>query len=147
MAVNAALEALVKDYDARLSHMLIYLLGRYNNDLYRLIDKPGPQSALTPNTRFTRIAGTYDKLTWRSAQSDIEVQLMFSTMHRAKGLTADIAIILNVNDSSFGMPAKKQSDPVLGLLLAHPDAYPYAEERRLFYVALIRKSGLPFRPS
>ena len=38
----------------------------------------------------------------------------------------------------MGFPSKIQDAPILDLLLDNCDQYPYAEERRLFYVALTR---------
>ena len=38
----------------------------------------------------------------------------------------------------MGFPSKIQDAPILDLLLDNCDSYPYAEERRLFYVALTR---------
>ena len=36
------------------------------------------------------------------------------------------------------MPAQRENDPLIDLLLSAQEAYPFAEERRLFYVALTR---------
>lgn len=38
----------------------------------------------------------------------------------------------------MGFPSKIQDAAILNLLLDNCDQYPYAEERRLFYVALTR---------
>ena len=38
----------------------------------------------------------------------------------------------------MGFPSKIQDSPILDLLLEQGDNYPYAEERRLFYVAMTR---------
>ena len=38
----------------------------------------------------------------------------------------------------MGFPSKIQDAPILKLLLDNCDQYPYAEERRLFYVAMTR---------
>ena len=54
-------------------------------------------------------------------------------MHGSKGLEADYVIILD-----HGFPSEKVDDPILNLVLAEPEIYPNAEERRLFYVALTR---------
>lgn len=59
----------------------------------------------------------------------------FST---AKGLEAENVIVLNCNDGKFGIPSQMSESPLLRYVLSKPDAYPYAEERRLFYVALTR---------
>ena len=38
----------------------------------------------------------------------------------------------------MGFPSRIQDAPILSLLLGTTDTYPFAEERRLFYVALTR---------
>lgn len=60
------------------------------------------------------------------------------SVHKSKGLEADNVIILNFNNDKLGFPNKIVDDPLLELVLNHSDAYRYAEERRLMYVALTR---------
>lgn len=61
------------------------------------------------------------------------LDINYMTMHGSKGLEADYVIILD-----HGFPSEKVDDPILNLVLAEPELYPNAEERRLFYVALTR---------
>ena len=44
----------------------------------------------------------------------------------------------------FGFPSQIEDDPVLRLVVSHDDSYNYAEERRLFYVALTRTKNRVF---
>jgi DNA helicase-4 len=60
------------------------------------------------------------------------------TVHRAKGLEADYVIVTGLTADKYGFPSEIEDDPLLDLVLARPDRYPHAEERRLFYVALTR---------
>ena len=64
----------------------------------------------------------------------------FSTVHGAKGREADYVIVLDLNDGRWGFPSKVEDDPLLDLVLppASGGGYPFAEERRLFYVAMTR---------
>jgi DNA helicase-4 len=62
----------------------------------------------------------------------------YSTIHSAKGCEADFVVILDLNSGTNGFPARKFEDPLLRLLLPSEDAFPFAEERRLMYVALTR---------
>jgi DNA helicase-4 len=66
------------------------------------------------------------------------LSLRFSTIHGAKGVEADIVILLNLTGGMRGFPARIQDDPLMQLILGDTDAYPDAEERRLLYVALTR---------
>lgn len=73
-----------------------------------------------------------------SARYGNQVELNYMTAHSSKGLSADNVIIINAVDSIFGFPSKIDDDPILRLVVSNDDSYNYAEERRLFYVALTR---------
>ena len=66
------------------------------------------------------------------------VKLNFMTAHSSKGLTAENVIIINAKDETYGFPSKVDDDPILNLVVSVDNSYNYAEERRLFYVALTR---------
>lgn len=65
-------------------------------------------------------------------------EIPFYSIHAAKGLEAENVIVLNCNEDKFGIPSQMSESPLLRYVLSKPDPYPYAEERRLFYVALTR---------
>ena len=60
------------------------------------------------------------------------------TVHRAKGLGFDNVIIINARNELYGFPSQIQDDPVLKYVVKDDYSIEYAEERRLFYVALTR---------
>ncbi|AVC45458.1 MULTISPECIES: UvrD-helicase domain-containing protein [Rhizobium] len=62
------------------------------------------------------------------------------SFHRAKGLEADYTILLDVSEGEYGVPSRIEDDELLNLVMPQPETYSYAEERRLFYVALTRAS-------
>lgn len=62
----------------------------------------------------------------------------FLTVHSAKGLESDNVIIINMADSTYGFPNKVINSKLLEELHPSDRSYLYAEERRLFYVALTR---------
>ena len=64
------------------------------------------------------------------------VSFSFVTAHGSKGLEADYSFILDVNQGVF--PAKQGAEGLEECLLAQEDEMLFAEERRLFYVALTR---------
>ena len=66
------------------------------------------------------------------------LSLSFLTVHKSKGLESDNVILLNMQNNLLGFPNRISSDPILSLVLANKEEYLYAEERRLFYVAITR---------
>lgn len=102
----------------------ILLLGRYGFDAYNL----------------SRSADfIYDEKTGGVCSSKFPgVKLEFMTVHRAKGLGYDNVIIINARNELYGFPSQIQEDPVLKYVVKDDYSIDYAEERRLFYVALTR---------
>ena len=60
------------------------------------------------------------------------------TVHKSKGLESDIVIVSGVSSGKVGFPSSIQGDPLLDIALAKQESFEYAEERRLFYVAMTR---------
>lgn len=71
---------------------------------------------------------------WQAKNIDLSAM----TVHKAKGQETDFVIVLGNKSGLYGFPSGITDDPVLRLVLASPDQYANAEERRLFYVALTR---------
>ena len=67
-----------------------------------------------------------------------DLKMKFITAHKSKGLQADHVFILNNSNGIKGFPSRIQDDPIVSLLLKSSDTYPFAEERRLYYVAMTR---------
>ena len=65
-------------------------------------------------------------------------ELPFLSVHSAKGLEADHVILINCNQGAYGFPSLIEDDPILDFVLSKKESYPFAEERRLFYVAMTR---------
>lgn len=65
-------------------------------------------------------------------------KILFKTIHKSKGLESDYVIVLDVNDDLYGFPSKITNDSLIDLVIQDNESYDYAEERRLFYVALTR---------
>jgi DNA helicase IV len=65
-------------------------------------------------------------------------RVKFLTVHTSKGLEADHVVVLGLTSETLGFPSRVEDDPVLQLALPEPEGFLYAEERRLFYVALTR---------
>jgi DNA helicase-4 len=60
------------------------------------------------------------------------------TIHASKGKEADYVVLLNLEAGKYGFPSEKTTHPLLEALLPPQQSYSFAEERRLFYVALTR---------
>ncbi len=102
----------------------ILLLGRYGFDAYNL----GRSADFVYDERSGNV---FSK---KYANKPIE----FMTVHRAKGLGYDNVIIINARNEVYGFPSQVKEDPVLKFVVQDDHSIEYAEERRLFYVALTR---------
>ncbi len=67
-----------------------------------------------------------------------ELDITFMTAHASKGLGYDNVIVVNGRNETYGFPSKIEDDPVLALVIKGDRSIDYAEERRLFYVAMTR---------
>ncbi|MCD8373222.1 MAG: HRDC domain-containing protein, partial [Clostridia bacterium] len=73
-----------------------------------------------------------------------KAKLEFLTAHSSKGLGYDNVIIVNARNEIYGFPAKIDDDPVLSYVVKDDKSIEYAEERRLFYVAMTRTKNRVF---
>lgn len=112
----------------------VFFIGRYSFDA-ELLNKSGLFEC-----RYDNQLGLI-KIIYRPRP---DLTLNFLTAHKSKGLQADYVFIINNKKSKMGFPSKIQDSPILDLLLDNCDQYPYAEERRLFYVALTRAKKKAF---
>lgn len=78
----------------------------------------------------------FDRLRrWLDAKG---IEAEFLTAHASKGKEADYVIVVGLEAGEYGFPSNVADDPVMQMVLSEVDDYPYAEERRLFYVAVTR---------
>ncbi len=96
-----------------------YVLGRYRSD------KPANLSEI-------------------AAEVSDTVDLHWSTIHASKGLEADYVFLVNVIEGTKGLPSKIEDDSTLWIAMPDGETFSYAEERRLFYVALTRAKRMVF---
>ena len=96
------------------------------------------QSGLPPGERASvKVLGRYrNAAELMPARRHDRVDVSFQTIHASKGLEADHVIVIGMDRGGF--PSIKEDDPLLRLAMPDADPFPYAEERRLFYVALTR---------
>jgi len=105
----------------------ILVLGRHSFDINEFIK-------LTPNSKIKY----YERSDKLEVNDFDDIDIKFITVHKSKGLEADNVIVLNLKNHLLGFPNKMTDDPMLSLLLSDDEEYRFAEERRLFYVALTR---------
>ena len=67
-----------------------------------------------------------------------QMNITFMTAHASKGLGYDEVVVINGRNETYGFPSKIEDDPVLSLVVKEDRSMQYAEERRLFYVAMTR---------
>lgn len=67
-----------------------------------------------------------------------KLDITFMTAHASKGLGYDNVIVVNGRNETYGFPSKIEDDPVLSFVIKGDRSIDYAEERRLFYVAMTR---------
>lgn len=122
--IGKTVEKIIKHIYQENSSSSILLLGRYGFDAYNL----GRSADFV-----------YDEKTGNLFSKTFENKpIEFLTVHRAKGLGYDNVIIINARNEVYGFPSQVQEDPVLKYVVKDDHSIEYAEERRLFYVALTR---------
>ncbi|MBQ9551558.1 MAG: UvrD-helicase domain-containing protein [Clostridia bacterium] len=118
--MEAVIGEIIKEFGAKSS---ILLIGRYNYDLYKLCN-----------------TGRFSELPNNGVKSEAypNANISFMTAHSSKGLGYDNVVLINMFEGKFGFPCQIEDDPIMKLVTYEDTSMPYAEERRLFYVALTR---------
>lgn len=131
-AIETALEQIMEynRAEGKPSDSTILLLGRFGFDGDRL-EKSGLFEYITRGSRIRSVK--YPKL-----------NIMFMTAHSSKGLGYDNVIVVNGRNETYGFPSKIEDDPVLAFVVKEDLSIEYAEERRLFYVAMTRTKNRVF---
>lgn len=129
-----AVEFMAKKLNDLPKNSSVFFIGRYSFDVNLL-----HESDLF-SCQYNSTSGFIDV----KLKSQPNLNMVFLTAHKSKGLQADYVFIINNKKSRMGFPSKIQDAPILDLLLDNCDQYPYAEERRLFYVALTRAKKKAF---
>lgn len=101
----------------------ILLIGRYNYDMYKLY-RTG---------KFSELPGNRVK-----SEKYPNANITFMTAHSSKGLGYDNVVLINMFEGKFGFPCQIEDDPIIKLVTYEDKSMPFAEERRLFYVAMTR---------
>lgn len=111
-------DALKKILDKLLNYSNnIMILSRNNNDIYNYLCK--------------EIIFENDYVIYKNTK------IRFLTVHKSKGLETEYIILLNCNNDYLGFPNKIENNKIITKLIPQ-EKMPFAEERRLFYVAITR---------
>jgi len=124
--ISTAVENAIKDILLEFSEdKNILLLGRTKYDIFKILS----------NNDLFIFNNNNSQIVYKKRPN---LKISFLTVHKSKGLEADNVILLNMEKNLLGFPNLISSDPVLSLVLSNHEDYEYAEERRLFYVAITR---------
>ena len=96
----------------------IMILSRNYNDIYKFIDN--------------NFILDKDNLIYKNKE------IKYLTIHSSKGLESKFVIVLNNSDGTYGFPNKLEDHPILKYVTINDNEIIYAEERRLFFVAITR---------
>jgi len=131
-AIEVALEQIIQynNAEGKPFNSSILLIGRFGFDGDRL-EKSGLFEYVNYGNKIRSVK--YPKL-----------NITFMTAHASKGLGYDNVIVVNGRNETYGFPAKIEDDPVLSLVIKSDNSIDYAEERRLFYVAMTRTKNRVF---
>jgi len=131
-AVETVLEQIMKynRIEGKPANSSILLIGRFGFDGDRL-ERSGLFEYTSRGNRLRSVK--YPKL-----------NITFMTAHSSKGLGYDNVIVVNGKNETYGFPSKIENDPVLSFVVKEDRAIEYAEERRLFYVAMTRTKNRVF---
>ena len=119
-AAEKAIGKIISEYGIDSS---ILLIGRYNYDMYKLCQT----DMFSEASENQLISVKYPN-----------ARLTFMTAHSSKGLGYDNVILINMTEGKYGFPSQIENDPIIKLVTYEDNSIPFAEERRLFYVALTR---------
>ncbi len=142
--VNQILLSLYKKYGQEIYNKKIQLISRYNRDIFRVVNE---KTRRYHNALALSAQSAYAKVLWKlpgEENAKKKLEIPYCSIHRAKGITRDIIIMLNANRGDHGIPSTREWNLVVDTLLTELDSFPFAEERRLFYVAITRAKEQTF---
>lgn len=125
---RCAIEFMIEKLNDLPKESTVFFIGRYSFDEKLLSD-----SGIL-DCRYNNVENTKEIIYWKRP----DLKMSFVTAHKSKGLQADYIFIINNKKSRMGFPSRIQDSPILNLLLDNCEQFPYAEERRLYYVSLTR---------
>ena len=131
-AVEIALEQIIEynKQEGKPANSSILLLGRFGFDGNNL-ERSGLFEFINRGSKIKSVKYPF-------------LDITFMTAHASKGLGYDNVIVVNGKNETYGFPSKIEDDPVLAFVIKGDRSIDYAEERRLFYVAMTRTKNRVF---
>ena len=123
-----SIDFMIEKIDKCKKNASIFIIGRNNFDIDILSKNSNFSFSYNINMDFVSITYSHRK----------DLKISFLTAHKSKGLQADYVFIINNINSIYGFPNKITDNILVKSLKSIDENYPYAEERRLFYVAMTR---------
>lgn len=139
IALKKAIGEIVSSYG---ENAQITILGRNNFDIDRIERSNEKEDVGDKYKEFKVIEKDNEKKVIYKKYPRLDMSYL--TVHRSKGLEGHNVIVINLENSSYGFPNSVSDDPILSLVLTKLDDYEFAEERRLFYVALTRTKNITY---
>lgn len=109
----------------------ILILGRNRYDVETILSEDIQMKKV--NNQIALSSTTFNKF-----------KMTFKTIHKSKGLEEDYVILINGENKKDGLPNKMEDDKIINIFLPKKDQYDFAEERRLFYVAITRAKKVAY---
>ena len=133
------------------SFLLIYSQLGFQKQILKSIDIWSKNDDLSKKSililaRYNKLLPTQSDIKWLHTVWTGDI-LSPNTIHGSKGLEADYVIVVGVRgkiiskhikNAYLSLPSEIVDDELLNLVLPDPEEMPFAEERRLFYVATTR---------
>ena len=116
-----------------------YLLGRYLqvDQVLESISKLNEKASVLILARYSFFLPSLPEMKLHEEKFPT-LNLIKNTVHSSKGKEADYVVVLELQSGKHGFPSEKTTNPLLDALLPTPEDFEFAEERRLFYVAITR---------
>jgi DNA helicase-4 len=106
--------------------------------LFKKIDQNRPKK----DCWSVMLLGRYNRTEPKSWEEDAKqfksLKVQYLTIHKSKGLGADVVVVLEMKMGRYGFPSEITNDPLMNMVLPVEEEFPRAEERRVLYVAMTR---------
>ena len=140
--IKKDIQTIAKSVNPKVEISLVRSVSQYIDEISIFLntvdekDKDQTAMILSRNNETLRIFQTdYSE---RLKKDFPNISFSYMTIHSSKGLEADFVILLGLDGGMNGFPSDRENNSINKKIQITSDTYPFAEERRVFYVALTR---------